>query len=180
MSNAAVATRFNRPSIVAHMKRAAGRAFWALGAVAHVPAVLGLLAADWSQGDGVIRALLLVIGLAFCVLKVADWSMLRVNPGWRGRVLCLLALALLHVGLIPQLDREDVDFCLTTTTGISALVVLTYVAVDRGGAPDRARCRHDDRLPATYPWSSDDGLFALIAQRIGLPSAGPRSPPCLA
>ncbi len=148
-----------------------------MGAVAHIPAVLGLFAADWSGGDGVIRALLLVIGLAFCLLKVLDWAPLRTSPGWRSRLVCVLALGLLHVGLIPQLEREAADFCLTTTTGVSALVVLSHCAVDRGGTPDRPRARRDERWLAPYPWSGGNDLFTLIAQRTGLSSSGPRSPP---
>lgn len=153
------------------------RAFWSAGVLAHVPAVVRLAAADWSGFEHVIRAGMLVVGLAFCLLKVLDWSALRVRPGWRSGVICAVALALLHIGCLPGVDEASTELCLVTTTGASAAAVLAWHVCEHKPLSTEARsCQaHRRTLHPFDRWDEHGFCPALIL--IGPLFAAPRAPP---
>lgn len=100
------------------------RFFWLLAALAHLQAVLRALAvtdASSAGADSWLRAFLMSIGVVFCILKVADLAILRVKPGWRPRLIAILALLLIHVGMMPGLHDTVADVWALGTMGTTAL-----------------------------------------------------------
>ncbi len=98
----------------------AGRALWLLASLVHVQAIaravgFGEAGAEWF------RAGVLLVGMAFCLLKVADVAALRLKPGWRPWLVGLLALVLIHAGMMPGLNDSVADVWAAGTLGTTAL-----------------------------------------------------------
>jgi len=96
------------------------RAFWVLAALAHVQGIVravgfGETGAEW------LRAGVLLVGMAFCLLKVADLAALRPKPGWRPWLVGVLALILIHVGMMPELHDSVADVWAASAMGTTAL-----------------------------------------------------------
>jgi len=75
----------------------------------------GETGADW------LRVGMLLAGMAFCLLKVADVAALRPKPGWRPWLVGLLALVLIHVGMMPGLHDSVADVWVAGAMGTTAL-----------------------------------------------------------
>ena len=119
------------------------RAFWLLAALAHVQAVaravgFGETGSDW------LRAGMLLAGMAFCLLKVADVAALRPKPGWRPWLVGVLALILIHVGMMPGLHDSVADVWAAGAMGTTALASIRPRLAHVLKRLDRAPCDRPD------------------------------------
>ncbi len=84
------------------------RLFWASMLIMHATPIhaLALQVIHSSNSSAVAASLWSLLGLGlsaiFFVLKVADVSWLRRNPGWRSTVASALIIALIHVGVLAH------------------------------------------------------------------------------
>jgi hypothetical protein len=102
------------------------RLMWLAAGLSHVVAVLR----DGLGGDAPLtfdRGVMLLLGVAYCALKVLDVPWLRVRSGWRAKCACLLILVLLHVGMLRGTGIEVPDAWLVSTTLSAALLVVFHL-----------------------------------------------------
>lgn len=157
--------------------RLAGRALWLLASLVHVQAIaravgFGEAGVEWF------RAGVLLVGMAFCLLKVADVAAFRLKPGWRPWLVGLLTLILIHAGMMPGLHDSVADVWAAGTMGTAALAwtrpVLAHVLkrLDRAG-------RYRPRLILPLVGLASDWLppirRLLLCRLIVTPRAPPRA-----
>lgn len=169
-------TTFTRGTAIAAARATwIGRMLWVCAALAHVGGIARAVAVDGNW----LRAVVLLLGTAFCVLKVADLAVLRLKPGWRPRLVGLLALVLVHAGMMPGLHDSVAEVWAAGSMGTTALVWLrprvAHVLKHRRRS---CRVRVDRELPLIG--RIVDCAILLNRPARALARAGPRAPPRLA
>lgn len=151
------------------------RAFWVLAALAHVQAIaravgFGETGADW------LRAGMMLAGMAFCLLKVADVAALRPQPGWRPWLVGVLALVLIHAGMMPGLHDSVADVWAAGAMGTTALAWIRPSLAHVLKRMDRAPC---DRPRLILPLVGLASEWLLPSRRLLLCRliVTPRAPP---
>jgi hypothetical protein len=158
------------------------RLFWLLAASVHLPALAGFghrLFGDSPSEASAVRAVVLLVGLAFCTLKALDLPVLRVKPTWQSRCACILILLLLHIGMVPGLGDRLVVTVEAGTTGVGmAVSLLTHArrmpAVASLCHRACAGSIERERDPFPTEWETSFHPFDTF---LAPAYAGPRAPP---
>ncbi len=106
------------------------RLFWAVMLILHTAPIhaVTLRALQSSNNQAVVESWWSLIGLGlsaiFFVLKVADVSWLRRNPGWRSAVASTMIVAVVHVGVLERLSPA---ISLSQATPIGVIMFATLM-----------------------------------------------------